>query len=148
MTETIQNQDFLELMEEAFESGATVCFTPTGTSMLPMLNGTTDTVTLSKKPSALHRYDVIFYVREGGVIVLHRIIKCESDGTYTLLGDNQYDPEKGVRYEDVKAVMTAYTHLGRERSVTSFSYRFYVWRLMLKKRIRKFLSTIYHKLFK
>ncbi|MBQ6153579.1 MAG: S24/S26 family peptidase [Ruminococcus sp.] len=145
MIERISNPDFLELMEEAFSRGSTVCFTPSGTSMLPMLNGTTDTVTLSKKPSQLHQYDVIFYVREGGVFVLHRIVKCEKDGTFTLSGDSQYYLEKGVRYEDVKALMTSYTHLGKERSVTSFSYQFYIRRMILKKRIRMFLSSVYHK---
>ena len=148
MIETISNPDFLALMEEAFKRGSTVCFTPSGSSMLPMLNGTTDTVTLSQKPPELKPYDVIFYVREGGVFVLHRIVRCEKDGSFTLSGDNQYYLEEGVRYEDVKALMTSFTHKGKECSVTSFSYRFYIRRMILKKRIRMCLSAIYHRVFR
>lgn len=148
MSEIISNSDFLELMEEAFSIGSTICFTPSGSSMLPLLDGKSDTVTLSKKPPALKKYDVIFYVRESGAFVLHRIIRCEPDGTYTLCGDNQYGLEKGVRYENVKAVMTGYTHEGKEISVTSFSYRFYSRRNVLKKYIRMALSKVYHSLFR
>ncbi|MBQ6536260.1 MAG: hypothetical protein IJI40_05735, partial [Firmicutes bacterium] len=44
-------------------------------------------------------------VRENGAVVLHRIIRCEKDGTFTLSGDHQYYLEKGVRYDDVKAII-------------------------------------------
>ena len=148
MNETISRLDFLELMEEAFSRESTVCFTPGGRSMLPLLDGKTDTVTLSKKPPKLHKYDVIFYVRKGGVFVLHRIVRCEKDGTYTLSGDSQYYLEKGVRYEDVKAIMTAYEKNGRTYRVTAFSYKLYARFNILKKYARMALVKVYHTLFR
>ena len=62
-------------------------------------------------------------------------------------GDNQYDYEYGVGDDDILALMTSFTHNGKERKVTDFSYRFYVHRLMLKKRLRRFAGRVYHKLF-
>lgn len=147
MSEIIPNKDFLELMEEAFSNGTTICFTPSGSSMLPLLDGRRDTVTLKKKPAQLRKYDVIFYVRKSGAFVLHRIVRCEKDGTYTLSGDNQYYLEKGVRYEDVKAVMAAYTKDGEEKSLSALSYRAYSRYNVLKKYIRMALVRVYRSLF-
>ena len=148
MSEIISNPDFLEVMEAAFAKGSTVCFTPSGASMLPLLNGTDDTVTLSEKPKELKKYDVVFYVREGGSFVLHRIVRQEKDGTFTLSGDNQYDLEKGVRYEDVRALMTACTHNGAEMSLSSFSYRLYVRWNVFKKYSMMTLLKVYRRLFR
>lgn len=148
MSEIISNVDFLELMEEAFAKDSTVCFTPSGVSMLPLLNGTDDTVTLKKKPGKLNKYDVIFYVRENGAFVLHRIIRCEKDGTFTLSGDHQYYLEKGVRYDDVKAIMSAYTHDGEERSPSGFSYQLYVCFNVCKKYMMMVLLKVYRLVFR
>ena len=148
MSEIISSGDFLAVMNETFLSGGVVRFTPSGSSMIPLLNGTSDTVTLSNKPPILRKYDVIFYRRADDSLVLHRIVGCEKDGTYTLCGDNQLDFEKGVRYEDVLALMTAYSKNGKERTTSSFSYKLYSRTLLFRKKCHIALSKAYHAIFR
>lgn len=148
MSEFIAPNDFIEVMQESFSRGQLITFTPSGNSMLPMLDGNNDTVTFSKKPERLRKYDVAFYQRpKSGHLVLHRMIGFTASGEYIFCGDNQYDYEYGIGDSDILALMTSFTHNGKERQVTDFSYRFYVRRMMLKKRVRIFASKIYHQLF-
>ena len=147
MSEYITPSEFLQVLSECFERGQEFIFTPSGASMLPMLDGKNDTVTFSPKPDKLKRYDVAFYIRRRtDQLVLHRMIGLADDGGYIFCGDNQYDYEYGVTDDDVLALMTAFTHNGKQHKVTDLSYRFYIRRMMFKKRLHIFLSKIYRKL--
>ena len=149
MSKSISSEVFIELMQESFARGQDITFTPSGSSMLPMLNGNGDKVTLSPKPVHLNRYDVAFYRRpKSGQLVLHRIIGFTKDGGYILCGDNQYSYEYGIEDEHILAVMTGFTHNGKTYERNDFSYRFYIQKKKIKKRLRKLLSKIYHKLFR
>lgn len=148
MSELISNAEFLAVMEEAFRRGQQIKFTPSGSSMLPMLDGVDDTVTFDRKPDRLKKYDVAFYRRANGQLVLHRMIGFTRDGGYIFCGDNQYAYEHGVTDECILALMVAFTHKGKSHTTGDFSYRFYICRLMLKKRLRRLLSKVYRKLLK
>ena len=147
MSEHISPSDFLEVLSESFKRGQDVVFTPTGTSMLPMLDGENDKVTFSPAPEKLRKYDVAFYKRrKTDQLVLHRMVGFDKDGSYIFSGDNQDYYEYGVEDKDILALMTSFTHNGKKHSITDFSYRFYSRRMLLKKRIRILLSKIYRKL--
>ena len=120
-------QTLLPLMEEALAAGKSVSFSPMGISMLPMLRQGIDTVTLSPIRGQLKKYDLPLYRRDNGKFVLHRIV--EVGETYTCMGDNQVDPEPGLRPDQMIAVVTAFTRGDREISVTSLGYRLYcrIW---------------------
>ena len=134
-------------MQESFARGQKVTFTPTGSSMLPMLDGKTDMVTFSPKPDHLKKYDVAFYARrKTNQLVLHRMIGYTKSGDYIFCGDNQYYYEYGIEDADVLALMTSFTHKDKEYRVTDISYRFYIRRMMLKKHLHRFASKIYHRL--
>ncbi len=148
MSERISNREFLAVMQEAFSRGQQLKFTPSGTSMLPMLDGMNDTVTFAEKPERLKKYDVAFYQRNNGQLVLHRVVKLCGDGSYVFSGDNQYYYEPGIRDENILALMVAFTHGDKEHTTDDFSYRLYIHRMMLKKRLRIFAVKVYHKLFK
>lgn len=148
MSEFIAPGDFIALMQESFSRGQVLTFTPSGSSMKPMLDGIDDKVTFSPKPDRLRKYDVVFYMRpDSKQLVLHRVIGFTADGEYIFCGDNQYDYEYGIGDEDVLALMTSFTHNGKEHQVTDLSYRLYIRRMMLKKRLRRFAARIYHTLF-
>ena len=144
MSEHISNRDFVELMQEAFSRGQQISFVPTGRSMLPMLDGVEDTVTFEKKPEKLKKYDVVFYCRASGQLVLHRLIGFEKNGGYIFCGDGQYHYEYGITDDDVLALMVAYTHKGKERSIDTVSYRLYICCMMLKKHIFRLMIKVYH----
>ena len=113
----------MPLIRERLDAGGTVRFSPHGISMLPMLRQGRDTVTLSPVPERLKKYDLPLYRRDNGKYILHRIVNA--DACYSCVGDNQFDLEKGVRQDQMIAVVTSFSRDGREIPVTAFSYQLY-----------------------
>lgn len=147
MSERIAPDEFLAILHESFDRGQDLIFTPTGSSMLPMLDGKTDKVVFSPAPEKLKKYDVAFYRRpKTGQLVLHRMIGFDKDGGYIFSGDGQYYYEYGITDKDILALMTAFIRDGKRHSVNEFSYRVYIRRLMLKKRLRIFAGKVYHRI--
>lgn len=77
-----------------------------GSSMTPFLMHSRDTVYLSKVTRPLKKSDMILYRRDNGAYILHRIYRVTPDG-YWLVGDAQILIEKGVRPDQVLALVTA-----------------------------------------
>lgn len=140
--------DLMPLMRERLAAGQSVCFTPKGVSMLPMLRQGRDTVTLSPITGKLKKYDLPLYQRSNGKYVLHRIVRVGE--TYTCSGDNQVVLEHGLTQEQMIAVVTAYTRDGKNHSVSSIGYRLYcrlwhhtrlirrIWRGLRRRLARRF----------
>ena len=91
--------------------------------MLPMIREGKDTVTLSPPPLKLKKYDLPLYQRDDGKYILHRITEAENG--YTCIGDNQFVYEKGVRPDQIIAVVTSFSRGEREHSVEKLSYKLY-----------------------
>ena len=117
----------IPLIEERIKSGGNVSFTPMGISMYPMLRNGRDSVVLSPVPDRIKKYDVILYRRAGGQYVLHRVVGTGK--SYTCIGDNQYQKEKGIDPAQVIALVTSFTRKGKKYSVDGFGYKLYsrVW---------------------
>lgn len=149
MNSFISDSDFLALLTETLDAGKTFVFTPTGDSMKPMLNGSTDTVTLCKKPETLKKHDVVLFTRKtDGALILHRIVKVIGDRCYTLSGDSQFYFDTDVDYDSIHAVVVSHTHNGKVISSSDLSYRLYITIILLKKYTHIFFSKIYHSIFK
>ena len=124
---TIRLDELMPLIRERLAAGESVRFSPHGTSMLPLLKDGRDQVILSPLPDKLKKYDLPLYQRENGQYVLHRIVKVRDD--YTCMGDNQFVPEKGIRHDQMIAVVTHFVRKGKEYPTESFRYKAYcrVW---------------------
>lgn len=133
----IQLDNLIPLFRERLEAGQLVKFSPRGISMLPMLRQGTDTVTLAPVPKKLRKYDIPLYQRENGQYVLHRVV--EAGDTYTCIGDNQFVYERGLRHDQMIAVVTSFSRGDKEYSVLDWRYRLYcrVWHHSRK--VRHFL---------
>ena len=116
-------EQLLPIIEEQLRNGQSVRFTTNGTSMMPMLRDGRDQVLLSPLPERLKKYDLPLYRRESGQFVLHRIVAVGE--TYTCVGDNQFDLERGLRHEQMIGVVTEFTRKGKTYSVNDLSYRLY-----------------------
>ena len=118
----------MPLFREQLACGRTVRFSPRGTSMLPMLRQGLDQVVLSPLPENLRKFDLPLYQRDNGQYVLHRIVEA-ADGSYTCMGDNQLEPETGLRRDQMIAVVSEFYRNGKRHRVTDFSYRLYcrIW---------------------
>ena len=149
MSEHISNAEFVEALKDTFDRGQELIFTPSGVSMLPMLDGREDKVTFSPKPERPKKYDVLFYLRPTtGQLVLHRLVGFDKDGGYIFSGDGQYYFEHGIRYEDVLAIMSSFTHKGKQHDVGELSYRLYIRFMMVKKLLRIGAGKLYRVFFK
>lgn len=120
------------LFLEQLEQGHTVRFTAHGQSMLPMIADGTP-VTLAPKPTAFQKGDIPFYRRASGQYVLHRIVRIEPNGTYTLCGDNQSALERGVRPEQLLAIAKSMDKDGKTVSLSPKAHRFYLLFLPLRR---------------
>ena len=111
--------------------------------MLPMLDGKEDKVTFSPKPERFKKYDVLFYKRpETNQLVLHRLVGFDRDGGYIFSGDNQYFFERGIGYDDVLAIMSSFTHKGKQHGTRDYSYRLYIRWMMSRKLLRMSASKL------
>ena len=117
------------LMKEILDAGGSFKLTVTGSSMFPFILGGRDQVTLSPLPPKLKKNDLPLYRRRDGAFVLHRIVRCEKDGTYTCCGDHQWTLERGLEQDQMIALATAYVRKGRALTNRNLLYRGYrmVW---------------------
>ena len=123
-TRFIPIDDMMPIIYERISAGGTVEINARGTSMLPLLKEGRDSVVLRSPEKPLKKYDVILYKRDTGSYVLHRIVKIK-DGLYTCLGDAQNVFERGVREDQIIAVMSGYKREGKFVGVDSFGSKFY-----------------------
>lgn len=118
-----QLDQLMPLIREELHAGRSVRFSPSGTSMLPMLREGIDSVVLSPLPNKLRKYDLPLYQRATGQYVLHRIIKIGQ--TYTCIGDNQFYYETDLHREQMIAIVTSFCRNGNEIKTNNFFYRLY-----------------------
>ncbi len=127
----ISLDEIYPIIKEKIDNNGTVQLPITGTSMLPLLVWGRDTVELIKCENP-QKYDIIFYRRDDGHFVLHRIVRKNENG-FILCGDNQVKKEYGITDKHIIAVVKSITRKGKTFSVDKFSYKLYVklWTLIL-----------------
>ncbi|MBR4959472.1 MAG: S24/S26 family peptidase [Clostridia bacterium] len=140
----VRLEELLPIMTECLEAGHSYTFTPRGISMLPMLRGGRDTVTLSPIQGELRKYDLPLYRRPDGKFILHRIVKTGT--TYTCAGDNQFILEEGVERSWFIAVVTSFRRNGKEYRCDQLSYRIYCVLWHHTRRLRWFWFRVKRKL--
>ena len=120
-----------------------VVYTTKGVSMEPLLRENRDVVVIRKlgdvKPK---RGDVVLFVRPGqeGHNVLHRVVRVEKDGTYTIIGDHQSVPERHIRLDQIVGIMTSFIRDGKETGVDDPEYQKYVRKVQRKYPWRQFFA--------
>ena len=123
LPEEVRLDDVMPQIRELLHKGQSVRLYPKGVSMMPMLRQGIDSVLLSPVKGTLKKYDLPFYQRRDGHYVLHRIVKVGE--RYTCIGDNQFHYEKGIRQEQLIAVVTGFYRDEKYWPVTSFRYKCY-----------------------
>ncbi len=116
-------EELMPLIREALEQGKNVRFSPRGTSMLPMLRQGVDSVVFSPLPRKLRKYDLPLYRRKSGQYVLHRIV--EAGDSYTCVGDNQFELERGLGHEQMIALVTGFYRGDTYHRTDSLPHRLY-----------------------
>ena len=129
ISNTANLAELLPFIEERLAAGQTIKFSPHGISMLPMIRQGKDTVVLSAPPEKLKKFDIPLYRRDDGHFVLHRVVGVGE--TYTCIGDNQFEKERGIRHDQIIAIVSAFTKNGKEHSTNEPGYRTYcvIWHI-------------------
>ncbi len=133
-------EDVCDIMTEKLDSGGEIAYSPKGRSMLPLIKQGRDTVILKKPDRKLKKGDIIFLRRTDGSFVLHRIIKVQKDGKYTICGDNQYILEKNIDNDNIIARICALKRGEKDFNLDGLPHKIY-FRLLFLRRFRlKYLS--------
>ncbi len=125
MNKKITLNDLFPIIEEQLNAGGSTSFTIRGTSMEPLFHDGKSTVKLVKpEERSLKKYDIIFYRREDGNFLLHRIVGVREDG-FVCRGDNQTVDEYPVKREWVIGIVTEYGENGKFKRVDTAKQRIY-----------------------
>lgn len=136
--------DAFSVIDEKIKSGGEVTFSPKGISMLPLIKPFCDSVTIKAPLSKLKKGDIVFFRRDDGKFVLHRIIKVTKTG-YTICGDNQGFPEKNVKDRHIIGIVVGATSNKKEIDFNSPLYKLYVWHLVFRRFFIRRKSLVYEK---
>lgn len=130
-------KELYPIIKEQLESGRTVALPITGTSMLPLLVAGRDNVILSSVTNP-NINDIVFYRRDNGQFVLHRIVGKDEKG-YILCGDNQWVKEYNIQDRHIIGVVSSIIRKNKQFAVTKLSYRIYskIWVTILS--VRRFI---------
>ena len=135
--------EIFPIIKEVVASGGEFELYPKGTSMLPLIREREDAVILIS-PDFIEKGDIVFYQRDDGKFVLHRVIKIKND-IFTMCGDNQFVLEKGIRKNQIFAKVKSIKRDGVTFDKDNETYKKYIKSLpsvRLKLKARALLSKI------
>lgn len=130
----VTTSEFLPFVREIFSQNdgpTSIRMTVTGRSMMPLLRDRTDSVVLTNE-FAPKKYDIVFFTRDGGEAVLHRIVKIKPEG-YWIVGDNERFCEGPIAPSQIIAVVKGFYRDGRYVPRERLWYRLYtvLWSKLL-----------------
>lgn len=126
MSDLIYLSDYEELIREVLASSGEFRLYPHGTSMLPLIRQGRDSVALRRLDRPAQALDILFYQRDDGSFILHRVKEVTSEGL-TLWGDNQIILEYGVREDQIIGYAARVFRGEREINLEGLYYRAYLW---------------------
>lgn len=121
------------MLKELTDSGKSVSMQIAGNSMSPFLIHRRDYIYFEKPKRPLKKGDMVFYQRDNGQYVMHRICRLhtnnESNITYDIIGDAQLEIEKGIRRDQIFAIITQVKRKGEMIGPNDFRWKFFekVW---------------------
>ena len=101
----IDAQEYIGTLQNMAEEGHEVGMVITGNSMSPFLIHERDYICFRKPDRELRKGDMVFYRRDNGKFVMHRICKVTPEG-YDIVGDAQTEIEHAVKRAQIFALIT------------------------------------------
>lgn len=144
MNKNVSMEELAPVIDECLSAGGTFRLTVTGCSMTPTFWPGRDSVILAA-PHKIKIHDVILYLRDDGTYVLHRVIGIKN-GCFVLCGDNQYTPERGIRRDQVIAVVNGFYRNNKYIGKKNIPYRFIVFLWCISLSARPVISKAFYKM--
>ena len=143
----VDTAQYVTVLKELVEEGKSVSMLIAGSSMEPFLCHYRDTIFFEKPKREICKGDMVFYQRESGQYVMHRVCRVKDDGYY-MVGDNQTEIEGPLKREQIFALITQVRRKGKMMGPGDFWWEFFakVWLRLLP--VRKPISHLYARLTK
>lgn len=124
----VDTSEYVSVLREIAESGKVVSLRISGGSMTPFLAHGRDYIYFTKPDRELRRGDMVFYQRQNGQYVMHRIYKKKAEGYY-IVGDAQAEIEGPVAESQIFARIVKVKRKGRLLQPGDFWWEFFehVW---------------------
>lgn len=120
----VDTKEYVDVLRGLTQEGKEVSMLVAGSSMNPFLIHYRDTIYFKKPDRALRRGDMVFYQRDSGQYVMHRILRVKPEGLY-IVGDAQTEIEGPVRPDQVFAVVTRVRRKGKMIGPGDFWWKFF-----------------------
>lgn len=129
----VDSQEYISVLRDLVNDGKEVSMLVAGSSMSPFLIHYRDTICFARPERQLRPGDMVFYQRDNGQFIMHRIIKVRRDGCCDIVGDNQTQIERGVRRDQIFALITKVKRKGKWIGPGDFWWVFFahVWRRLI-----------------
>ena len=138
----VDTDAYVSMLRDLVNEGKECRLLISGSSMAPFLVHERDSIIFSKPDRELRRGDMVFYQRDTGQYVMHRILKVKPEGLY-IIGDAQTEVEGPVRPEQVFALVTKVNRKGKWVGPGNFWWWFFstVWLRLFP--IRRLILKLY-----
>ena len=132
----VDTREYVTALKEMVEQGMEVSMTIFGTSMEPFLIDKRDKIYFRKPEGKIKKGDMVFYRRESGAYVMHRVMKVKKH-QYYLAGDHQTFLEGPIESILIFAKVVAVERAGVWLTEKDRLWKFYAgwWRRLF--RVRK-----------
>ena len=137
---TVPLAELWPIIAEVLDGGGQFTITITGNSMSPFVYEYRDQAVLAPLGNRkIRKGDIVFYQRDNGQFVMHRVYAVDRDGVMTLAGDAQWTLEPGIRPDQLRAFVPRVVCKGKEvscergfwhRAMTAYQLRIRYPRLM------------------
>lgn len=133
---------YVSMLRDLVNEGKECRLLISGSSMAPFLVHERDSIIFSKPDRELRRGDMVFYQRENGQYVMHRILHVRPEGLY-IIGDAQTEVEGPVKPEQVFALVTKACRKGKWIGPGNFWWWFFstVWLRLFP--VRRLILKLY-----
>ena len=124
----VDTREYVSVLREIAEEGKVVSMLIAGSSMAPFLCHNRDYIYFTKPERELRRGDMVFYQRDSGQYVMHRIYRVKHEGYY-MVGDAQTQIEGPLRRDQIFAVITQVKRDGKMIRPGDFWWEFFehIW---------------------
>lgn len=138
----VDTNEYVSVLRELAEEGRVVSMLIAGSSMSPFLCHNRDYIYFTKPDRELRRGDMVFYQRDTGQYVMHRIYKRKKEGYY-MVGDAQTQIEGPLRRDQIFARIIKVKRKGRIIEPGNFWWEFFehVWIRIIP--LRKVTEKLY-----
>ena len=138
----VDTNEYVTVLRELAEEGRVVSMLIAGSSMSPFLCHNRDYIYFTKPDRELRRGDMVFYQRDTGQYVMHRVYKRKKDGYY-MVGDAQTQIEGPLRGDQIFARIIKVKRKGRIIEPGNFWWEFFehVWIRIIP--LRKVIEKLY-----